>query len=85
MIECEKHPGTPRTRLGCCQCHGEELAERDRGARPNWHRGRKVAEVEQDEDAPTHLDEEVQAEIAMTISRWGRMKNQSAAGLTAIG
>lgn len=89
MTTCPVHPSTPRTRLGCCQCHGLELAAKDKLARPNWDRARKLALSEFDEDAPVHLDNELQQEIAMTIdsvrretvSTWGRHKNQVAAGL----
>lgn len=60
MTPCPEHPQTPLTHLGCCRCHGLELAQKDRGARPHWHRSKRVAEVEEEADkAPVYSEGEL--------------------------
>jgi hypothetical protein len=85
MTPCPRHPFSPLTRLGCCQCHGEELAGRNdspKGFIPKKQRGR--SNFEPLDDASEREDEpEIQHEMVQTIkgwkgqatSEWGAWKN----------
>lgn len=63
MTPCPQHPTTPLTHLGCCECHGLALAEKDKGARPNWHRSKKTAEPEREPEARTYTTPELLAMV----------------------
>ena len=63
-IPCPAHPFSIRTHLGCCQCHGEALAAKDKGMRPNWHRSRRTQLPELEEPmAPAYESRELIAMV----------------------